>query len=254
MKNPTSILITGATSGIGEALALKYAKENRYLFLCGRNKERLKDICKKCTDQGAIVSGEIIDVNNQKETENWILKCNKIKELDLVIANAGISGGSHKGNEAVEQIIRIYDTNIYGVLHTIYPAIELFKQKNSGQIAITSSLAGYSGLPSAPAYSSSKACVKALGKGLRGQLARFGIEVSTICPGFVRSRITDENEHIMPFFMESGQAADIIVKGLSKNKGLIAFPWQMRFLLYLVSSLPSFMSDAILKHVPDKKK
>lgn len=254
MKNPKSILITGATSGIGEALALKYANKNTHLFLCGRNKERLNDIVKKCSEKGAIVDGDIIDVNNKKETENWILKCNQKKELDLVFANAGISGGSHKGNEAIEQTIRIYDTNIYGVLHTIYPAIEIFKNKSKGQIAITSSLAGFNGLPSAPAYSSSKACVKALGKGLRGQLARFGVEVSTICPGFVRSRITDENEHVMPFFMEANKAANIIIKGLEKNKGLIAFPWQMRGILHFIAMLPSFISDAILSHLPDKKK
>ncbi len=254
MKKPTSILITGASSGIGEALALKYANKNTTLFLCGRNQGRLNDIIKRCEEKGTTVKATIINVNNKAETKNWILDCNKEQELDLVIANAGISGGSNKGHEAIEQTIRIFDTNIYGVLHTIYPAIELFKAKGEGQIAITSSLAGYNGLPSAPAYSASKACVKALGKALRGQLSRFGIKVSTICPGFVRSRITDENEHIMPFFMEADKAANIIIKGLEKNKGIIAFPWQMRFLLYFISTLPSFISDAILKRVPDKKK
>ena len=120
------------------------------------------------------------------------------------------------------------------------------------QIAIVSSLTGYHGMATCPSYSASKACVKAWGAGLRGSLARRGIQVSVICPGFVRSRITDRNTCPMPFFMEADEAADVIIARLSRNIGLIAFPWPMRLAMWVVSALPERLSAWLFSRLPEK--
>ena len=127
-----------------------------------------------------------------------------------------------------------------------------FFHEESKAIAIVSSIAGYHGLPTCPAYSAGKACVKAWGEALRVRLKKENINVSVICPGFVRSRITDQNTCPMPFFMEADKAAKIIADGLAKNKGLIAFPWQLRFVTWLISILPNKISDLIYGRLPDK--
>lgn len=253
MENPKNILITGASSGIGEALAYNYAfKKVDNLFICGRNKERLEQVQKKCEELGTTTHFKILDVADIKATKNWIRSCNRKASLDLVFANAGISRGAKRGKETPEQTYDIFNVNINGVLNTVFPAIEIFRKKGKGQIAITSSIAGYRGLPTAPAYSASKACVKAWGEALRCQLTKENIEVSIICPGFVKSRITDQNTCKMPFFMEAEKAATIISKRLEKNIGLITFPWPMRIAISIIAALPNFMTDYILSKLPEK--
>lgn len=249
MKN---ILITGASSGIGEALAYCYAKDKtNILFLCGRNIERLNLVAQKCMAYGATVYVDIVDVTSRTQTENWINNCHNIAPLNLVIANAGVATGD---DENIEAIYNTFNVNVNGVLNTVLISLELFKtSKHIGkQIAIISSMAGYHGMPSCPAYSASKACVKALGEALRGRYGKKKIKVNVICPGFVRSRITDVNKFPMPFFMEAEKAALIIEKGLKKNIGLISFPWQIRFVTWLLSTLPNKISDFIYARLPHK--
>ena len=250
MKNPKSILITGASSGIGRALALEYASSGINLYLCGRDPERLEEIGVACEEMGATVETQIIDVTNKTQLSVWI---DKIMTLDLVIANAGIGQSLKPEDNLADHTKEIFDVNLNGVFNTIHPAIEKMKVTNSGQIAIISSIAGYHGMPSAPAYSASKVAVKAYGEALRGYYFNHGIEVNVICPGFVRSRITDKNNFTMPFFMEAEKAAKIIRNGLEKNKGLIAFPWQTRMLMgSMVRFLPEFILEKILRSLPEK--
>lgn len=246
------ILITGASSGIGEALAYYYASNGaKLLSLCGRNSERLEQVAKKCQELGTKTLTAVLDVSNAEAVAEWINKSNQKMPLNLVFANAGVATLS----ETPENIRRTFDTNVMGVINTVLPTIELFKKAPSEQIkhiAITSSIAGYHGMPTCPSYSASKACVKAWGEGLRLDLRRFGINVSTICPGFIRSRITDQNTCPMPFFMEADQAARIIAERIEKNVGLIAFPWQMRLAVWLGSILPNCISDFIYSKLPYK--
>ena len=247
-----NILITGASSGIGEALAIYYAANGaKNLFLCGRNEERLNNVAIKCRAMGANVKADILDVTDRQEMQKWIEDCDKIAPLNLVFANAGVS----TGRETCEHIYQTFNTNIFGVLNTITPAINIFKQRYDQSkkiIAITASMAGYHGLPSCPSYSASKACIKAYGEALREDLKKDDIQVNVICPGFVRSRITDKNTCPMPFFMEADQAAAIIAKGIEKNTGLIAFPFAMRLAVYMLSILPNCISGAIYGHLPHK--
>ena len=247
-----NILITGASSGIGEALALFYADNGaENLFLIGRNQERLENVAEKCRYRGIKVVSKVIDVTDKENMETFIKEADKIAPLNLVYANAGVSTGA----ETCEHIYNTFNTNIFGVLNTITPTIEIFEKRKDNSkkaIAITASIAGYHGLPACPSYSATKACVKAYGEALRERLKKENIQVSVICPGFVRSRITDKNTCPMPFFMEAGKAAKIIARRVEKNRGLIAFPWPMRLSVYLLSILPNCISGFIYGKLPHK--
>ena len=162
--------------------------------------------------------------------------------------------GSMKTLENIaENTKQIFKINVDGVFNTIHPALNLMESRGNGQIAVVSSLAGYRGLPGSASYSASKVAVKGYGEALRGVYHDRGVEISVICPGFIRSRITDQNDFPMPFFMEAGKAAKIIRRGLEKNKGLIAFPWQMRFAFgAMVRFLPEFLLERVLRQLPEK--
>lgn len=249
-----SIFITGASSGIGAALAQSYAQKDVSLFLCGRNQQRLDQTAESCRMKGATVHTFIFDVTNADEVRDALHKANTIHPLDLVIANAGISSGILGMPENTNATTAIMQTNIFGVVNTVLPAIELFKFKGSGQIALMSSMAGYRGLSNCPAYSASKNCVKAWGEALRGALAAQQIKVNVICPGFIKTPLTDANAFPMPFLMDATRAATIIQRGIIKNKAIIAFPGIMAFAAWFGSVLPSCLLHPILKLLPQKEK
>ncbi|MBQ8481685.1 MAG: SDR family NAD(P)-dependent oxidoreductase [Alphaproteobacteria bacterium] len=246
-----NILITGASSGIGEALAEYYAQNGaKNLFLSGRNEQRLKEVAARCEEYGAKIFPKIIDVCNREAMAEWIAECDKIAPLNIVFANAGVSTGV----ENPTNIYNTFNTNVMGVLNTVTPAVELYKNspRDKQIIAITASIAGYHGLPSCPSYSATKACVKAYGEALRGSLKEYKIQVNIICPGFVKSRITDKNTCPMPFFMQADKAAVTIAEGIEKNYSLIAFPWPMRLAVWFMSILPNRLSDFIYASLPHK--
>ena len=258
MKNnqntPKSIFITGASSGIGRALAIQFSSPDTTLFLCGRNKERLEQTANSCQEKGATIHLFLFDATNKEEAKKAVLEAHKIKPLDLLIANAGVSGGVLGKEDSEESIRQIFDTNIYGVINTVLPVIALFKKQGFGQIAVMSSIAGFRGLMNCPAYSSSKNFVKAWGEALRGALKPFNIKVNVICPGFVKTPLTDKNLFKMPFLMTAPKAAGIIQKGILKNKGIIAFPMIMHFLIALLSALPRCLTNPIFEYLPQKEK
>ncbi len=254
-KTPKSILITGASSGIGRALALHYAGPGTFLALSGRNADRLEGVATLCRQKGAEVATEIVCVTDRGGMEAWIKRIDDLRRLDLVIANAGISGGTGTwgSSERPEQIRQIFDINLYGVLNTIGPILPRFEERREGQIAMISSLAGFRGMSGAPAYSASKGAVRFYGEALRGALAESGVRINVVCPGFVRSGITDQNDFPMPFFMEAEQAAAIIAKGLAKNTGRIAFPLPTHLASWFISVLPDALAQKILRRLPAKR-
>jgi len=252
MRNPASILITGASSGIGAALAITYAAPGISLALAGRDRERLKDVRAACLAAGAQVMATVVDVMDRDRMQAWIHDADRSRPLDLVIANAGISGGTAGDGESDEQSRRIFDANITGVLNTVHPALAAMRRRGRGQIAIMSSVASFRGMPGAPAYSASKAAVRTYGEALRGALHADGIAVSVICPGFVRSRMTDANAFRMPMLMDADRAAGIIKRGLARNRARIAFPWPVYFAAWLAGALPPAITDPLFRRLPRK--
>ncbi len=249
MKNPRSILITGASSGIGAALAEFYAGPGVSLALCGRDRARLDRVAQSCRDKGAEVKAEIVDVSERDAMAAWISRSDQARPLDLVIANAGISGEGDLDEAATRAIFAV---NMAGVLNTIFPALRPMRKRRRGQLALVSSIAGFRGLPSAPAYSASKVMVKAYGEALRGVLASEGIGVSVICPGFVESRITAQNDFPMPLIMSAAKAARLIARGLARNRLLIAFPWPFVAFMWSLNLLPPCWTSKLLSRLPKK--
>ena len=247
MKN-NSILITGASSGIGEALAVEYAASGIHLVLCGRNPSRLTHIANFCRTKGATVHNHIADVTDIKAMSDLI---HAEGPFNIVFANAGISG--EKESDFSKTTRQIFSVNVTGVANTVIPAIEAMLNNGGGQIGIVSSIAGFKGLPSAPAYSASKALVKTWGEALRGRYASSGVKVCVICPGFVESRITAKNDFYMPFLMKASRAARLIRQGMQRNKRLIIFPWQMNLAIKLLMLLPNTLVDCLMQKFPNKE-
>jgi short-subunit dehydrogenase len=252
MIDPKHVLITGASSGVGAALAMAYTKPGVRLSLHGRNKERLADIAALARQDGAEVTIETGDVTNAPLLAVWINTCDMQQPIELVIANAGVSGGTGDGGETEEQSQAIFAVNYQGVMNTIRPALAGMLKRQSGQIALMSSLASFHGLPGAPTYCASKAAVRIYGEGLRGDLASHGIEVNVICPGFIATPMTAVNDFRMPFVLRAEQAAQIIKKGLALNRGRIAFPWSMYLGTRLLAALPQGMRDRLVSRLPRK--
>ncbi len=264
MRDPVTILITGASSGIGAELARQYAAPGRNLILGGRDEDRLGETVQACARVGATTHHQIVDVTDQAAMADWIADADNWSTIDLVIANAGISAGTGGGSgEPAAQARRIFRTNVDGVLNTVHPALERMqarprstkasrRARPRGQIAVMSSLASFRGFGGAPAYCASKSAVRTYGESLRNALASEGIQVSTICPGFVRSPMTEVNSFAMPFLMDVDRAARIIRRGLARNAGRIAFPWPMYALAWLLAALPPALTDRGLQRLPAK--
>ncbi|WPZ33652.1 SDR family NAD(P)-dependent oxidoreductase [Thalassobaculum sp. OXR-137] len=253
-RAPKTILITGASSGLGAAVAEAYAAAGIRLYLSGRNADRLAAVAERVRDLGAACETAVLDVCDAAAVKAWVEACDDAAPLDLVVANAGISAGTagRDGAEPAEQVRAVFATNVDGVLNTILPAIGRMEARGHGQVALVASLAGYRGIPGAPSYCASKAAVKVLGEGLRGSLHGKGIRVSVICPGYVRTPMTAVNDFPMPFMMEADQAARIIRRGLARDRGRIAFPWPMAAAVWLLQTLPPAWIDPLLRRLPRK--
>ncbi|MGQ0663212.1 MAG: SDR family NAD(P)-dependent oxidoreductase [Pseudomonadota bacterium] len=253
MRSPRAILITGASSGIGAALARHYARAGAFLALVGRDADRLDQVAQACRGHGARVQTAALDVREGAALAAWIAEVGRAHELDLVIANAGISAGTGGGGESAEQARKIVAINVEGVLNTVLAVLPRLAARGRGQIAIMSSLAGFRGFPGAPAYSASKAFVRVWGEALRAEVGARGIEVSVICPGFVATRMTAVNRFKMPFLMPAERAARIIARGLAANRARIAFPWPLYLAVRLLAALPPSLADVlILRRLPKK--
>ncbi|HYK24950.1 MAG TPA: SDR family NAD(P)-dependent oxidoreductase, partial [Steroidobacteraceae bacterium] len=223
---PTTVLITGASGGIGAALAHCYAEPGRALFLHGRDPARLETVANDCKGRGARVLTLTFDVRDADSVIEQLQSLSEREVIDLAIVNAGVTQAIG-GGEIFESFAtgrEVLAVNLEGALATIAGVLPEMVRRGSGQIALVSSLAAYVGLPRTPAYCASKAALKAYGESLRLRLAPRGVAVSVVLPGFVRTAMTDRVKGPKPAIIPPERAARLIRRGLERNRGRIAFP------------------------------
>lgn len=247
MVETRSIVITGASSGLGAALARELAASGITLWLTGRDRDRLESVSFQCEKKGAIAHIYVLDVLDRDKCARELLAIDDQSPIDLVFANAGIAH-HEPGLEGLANQ-RVRQTTIDGVHNTIDPLLPRFLERGRGQIALMSSLAGWMPQPSAIVYSSSRAYIRFLGSGLRSAFHDTGVRVNVICPGFVDTPLTRRNTFNMPFMMSAEKAAKRIINGLQKDQAIIAFPWQLHFLTRLVALLPLQLQQALLRRL-----
>jgi short-subunit dehydrogenase len=253
MRNPRSIVITGASSGIGEALALAYAAPGVALALTGRDDRRLAAVAAACRVKSATARAAAVDVADRAAMARWLMEIDDAAPVDLVIANAGVGAGSADGAESESQVRALFAVNLDGAFNTVLPLLPRLIARRRGQIGLMSSLASFRGFPGAPAYCASKAAVRVWGEALRGDLRGHGLQVSVICPGYVTSRMTERNKFPMPFLMPAERAAAIIMRGLARDRARIAFPFPTYFAAWLLGALPPTLTDPLLRRLPRKR-
>jgi short-subunit dehydrogenase len=232
------IFLTGASSGIGEALALEYAAPGAKLGLVARRQQQLEAVAARCRAQGAealVLPADVCDPSAIKAAAARFLEW--AGWADLVIANAG--GGRPDGPTGVNAALlsEILHLNVVAVAQTLEPFIAPMQARGRGHLAVVASLAGYRGLPVTSSYSASKSALMTWAESVRISLLGSGITVSTICPGYVRTPLTASNP-FMPWLLEADEAARIIRRGLDRRKTHIAFPWQLLTVVRLARLIP----------------
>jgi short-subunit dehydrogenase len=245
---PKTILITGASSGIGRALALVYARDGISLSLVGRDRERLEDTAAAARARGAEVSIGQLDVCDRDAMAHWIIAEDTRRPFGLVIANAGITSGLApvgltEDPGAVRAIVGI---NLIGVLNTVEPLIAPMCTRGTGQIVFVGSIAGLRGLPYAPSYCATKAAVHAYSESLRGRIEARGVRVSLVIPGFVKTPLNDSIDAMKPLEITGSDAAIRIQRGLERGRAIIAFPRSLYLLARLARILPPRLVDKVM--------
>jgi short-subunit dehydrogenase len=250
MRTPLRvIIITGASSGLGAALAKAYAGPQVALGLIGRDRERLGATARACEAAGASVSAAAIDVADGFAMAPWVAEFDRLNPVELLIASAGISAGPEpnapsEGIAAAAEQIRV---NLIGAINTIEPLLAAFCARARGRIAVVASLAGYRGLPYSPGYCASKAGLRTYAEALRARLEPHGIGVTVICPGFFTSPMTDRFDGPKPFLLSGEQAARRIKRGIDRGRRRVVFPWPLAFGLRFCDIAPAVIGDAILR-------
>ena len=234
-----TIVITGASRGLGEALAVLYATHGRTLGLLGRNRVRLEAVAARCRDKQASVVVGTPDVTDGAALARWIERFDADHPIDLLIVNAGIfNGHGETAPETVDEVTTILRTNLEGAVLTISAALPMMRARRSGRIAIVGSLAALHPLADAPAYSASKAGVMCYGEALREWLAPDNVAVSLIYPGHMKTAQVAHHVGALPLLMSAEQAARTIKRGLDRGASTIVFPRRLLWLIRAGRLLP----------------
>lgn len=242
------VFITGASSGIGEALARHYAAMGATLGLAARRQRRLFDLVAelpaKLPDSHACYAVDVADAAAlQTAAADFITRYGC---PDIVIANAGISVGTlTEESEDIPVFRRVIETNVLGVMHTFAPFIDAMRTRGSGRLVGIASVAGIRGLPGAGAYSASKAATIAYLESLRVELHDSGVRVVTITPGFIATPMTAENPYAMPFLLPADEAARRFARAIARGTGYAVIPWQMGLVAKVLRLLPDALYDRL---------
>lgn len=241
------IWITGASSGIGEALSKRYAAPGTTLSLLARNEVELRSVAEYCRSQGAVVYEYLVDVCDvelMRKCANDFL--GHIGSVDIVIANAGIRREEDEDCQKWQIPEEIMRVNYMGVINTFSPFIRAMKERYSGQLVVISSIGAFRGTPNSGAYSASKAAVNVWSESLRLRLVPYGVNVTTICMGFVATAMTEGLAFSMPGILTADEAANLIAKSIKSRKRVVTLPWQSRFIWTVFRVLPGVLYDKLI--------
>ncbi|PMR70742.1 SDR family NAD(P)-dependent oxidoreductase [Halomonas heilongjiangensis] len=249
MARSRTVLITGATGAIGSALAREYAAPGTRLVLHGRRREVLAPLADACRARGARIELCDIDLTDDRQLGDWLDELAERQLPDVVIANAGQNthvgaAGELEPWPETSDLLAINLRTPLAMAHRLAPPMV---RRGSGQLVFISSLAAWHGLPLTPAYSASKAGLKAYGEGLRGHLAPHGVGVSVVMPGYVRSAMCDAMPGPKPWLWSPERAARAIRRGVTRNRARIAFPLLLHHGCWWLAVLPAAVSQRLLR-------
>ncbi len=253
LKNKV-ILITGASSGIGEAVAKKFAEEGALLALTARRKDIIDRIAQQLEVKTRVASYKC-DVTNTEEVRN-VYRQIKIDfgKIDIAFLNSGVSFRSSVKEFSSEKAKQTFDTNVLGLINFVEVILPDFMSERNGVIVGVSSLADSRGFPKSGFYCASKAAASIFLESLRIELKPYNVKVITVRPGFVKTPMTDKNEFFMPFLMEPEKAAEIIVNGIKKEKRIIQFPLPISLAVRILRIIPDSLFEYLAGREPIPKK
>ncbi len=240
------ILITGASSGLGAEFARQYATKENELFLLARREERLIRLRNELQDRCKNITPICVDVTAFEALQEQM---KKLPDIDMVILNAGISIGHLNAVPTISEFKKLYDVNVlanHAILEILLPKM---RAKRSGKVVFISSLASLFSMPSSKVYSSSKRALNAYAEGVRYKYSPYGIKIITILPGFIKSELTDKNEFVMPFLLETEEGVSRMKQAIDKDKAFYAFPLRFYLIIRLFNLLPSFLSQRIVNYL-----
>jgi len=241
------VFLTGASSGIGEALALEIAKRGATLGLLARREELLKELADKCERSGGkarCFSVDVTDADAVADAAETLRK--EFGKIDVLIANAGIGGNnSETRNLNAEAVAKVININLLGAVNAVSAVLPQMLKNESGQLVAISSLAGFRGLPKSAAYSASKAGMTAFFESVRLDVQVKGISVTIIQPGFIKTPLTSGRNNKMPFLMELEDAIPLFLRAIENRKRFAAFPWQLATFVRLGKIFPAWLYDRI---------
>lgn len=251
-----SVIITGASTGIGEELAKNYAKKGWKVGLISRRINRLNEVrlwLEETYNADVLVAQ--CDVSNKDDITNTIqTMIAAFGNIDCVIANAGVSYSSPGTDPCADSFEKTININVLGAGYTAYAAIPTMIKQQSGQLVVISSLAGYRGLPESGVYCASKSAVNTLFESLRLDLKKHKINVTIIRPGFIKSNITDRNEFYMPQFQPLEKGARKIFNAIQKKKAIYSFPKPLSFLTQTLYFWPVQLYDLVFSGIKKRKR
>lgn len=250
-RAPLRVVITGASSGIGKALAHQYAKRGATLALIARRGDLLAQLADSLAVRCYPYAADVRDARALAAVaEDFI---GRVGCPDVVIANAGVSAGTLTGNPQDNQVFEeILAVNVTGMMFTFQAFIEPMKARKHGTLAGIASIAGFRGLPGAAAYSASKAAAISYLESLRVELTGSGVSVVTICPGYIATPMTGVNSYRMPFLMDADVAAMKIAGAIARRKRFYVLPWQMAVTGWFMRRMPRPLYDSLFSRAPHK--
>jgi short-subunit dehydrogenase len=245
------VFITGASTGIGAALARHYAGADTSIGLFARRRDLLETLASSLPGRSAIYPSDISDTAAVSAAAQDFIA--RFGAPDLVIANAGISVGTH-GDELqdIDKLQRVLAVNVTGLAATLAAFAPAMRTAGEGILCGIASVAGFRGIPGAGAYSSSKAAAIAWLEALRNELSGSGVSVVTICPGYIDTPMTQVNKYPMPFLISAEDAASRFARAIAAKRRLAVIPWQMALVSLLLRGLPGALYDRLASRAPRK--